>query len=446
MFAWLERLYRELARGSRPADHPLWRGLLELMHVVVVTVREARRDRLPVRAATLAYWTAVAIVPILLLGFTLTGSLGLTEGTRDAVRRLLYHTVLADSIEDVGDALDTLLAGANLSALGIVGVATVMLVGAQLYFNAEQAYNDIFQTRLKRSFLLRITLFYAGITLAPTFIAAGFVATAMLPGQVNLFGRVLPVMLTATALVGAIRLLPCRDVSWKASLVGGVFSALAFELAKAGFGTYTDIMGTRDSLAGIYGSLAFLPVFLLWLYVLWLVVLVGVELAWLVEHYEVLIGAQRRAVTDPFDRHRHPDALFALGLMGMIARHWLDGLGPISVDRLVQESGADPRHVRAALDVLEDTGLLMQSEDKRYLPAQPPQSLTGARIIAAWRQAVAPPVSEDAPLHQVIRRASTALEQVLDQPGAWIPGPGAEIRHLRGVDDDRRVADHPPGA
>ncbi len=445
MFAWLERLYRELAQGSLPADNRVARVLLELMHVAVVTLREARRDRLPVRAAMLAYWTAVAIVPILLLGFTLTGSLGLAQGTRDAVRRLLYHTVLADSIEDVGDALDTLLEGANLSAMGIVGVATVMLVGAQLYFNAEQAYNDVFQTRLKRSFLLRITLFYAGITLAPTFIAAGFVATAMLPGQVNLFGRTLPVMLTATALVGAIRLLPCREVSWKASLVGGVFSALAFEIAKVAFGTYTDVMGTRDSLAGIYGSLAFLPVFLLWLYVLWLVVLVGVELAWLVEHYQVLIGAQRRAVTDPFDRHRHPDALFALGLMGTIARHWLDGLGPIGIDLLVQGSGADPRHVRTTLDVLEDTGLLMQSEDKRFLPAQPPQQLTGAQIIAAWRTAVSPPVSEHATLSEVINKAEAAFEQTLDKPGAWIPGPGAEIRHLHGPDDDRR-ADRPPGA
>ncbi len=445
MFARLERLYHDLALGPLPARSPLAAGLLEVMHVTVVMLREARRDRLPVRAAMLAYWTAVAIVPILLLGFTLTGSLGLAENTRNAVRRLLYHTILADSIEDVGDALDALLDGANMGALGIVGVAGVMLVGAQLYLNAEQAYNDIFQSRLRRSFLLRITLFYAGITLAPTFIASGFLVTALLPGTSGLWGRILPVMLTATALVGAIRLLPCREVSWRASIIGGLFSALAFEAAKIGFGTYTNVFGTRDSLAGIYGSLAFLPVFLIWLDVLWLVVLAGVEVAWLAEHYDTLVGAQRRAVTDPHDQHRQPDALFALGLLGLIARHWLDGEGAVDVDALVHESGADPRHVQHTLDILEDAGLLIESEDKSFLPARPPHELSAAEILNAWRRTVAPGLDLGGTCARTIERTQAAIDGVLAEPGAWIPERLPEVRKLTRPDPGDRV-DRTPGA
>ena len=89
MLPMFQRLYRNLAAGPLPRTSPVARWALEGMHIGVVLVREARRDRLHVRAAMLAYWTAVAIVPILLLGFSLIGPLGLGDSTSQAVRRLL---------------------------------------------------------------------------------------------------------------------------------------------------------------------------------------------------------------------------------------------------------------------------------------------------------------------------------------------------------------------
>lgn len=430
MLATLERIYHLLALGPLPQRHWLGRLLVEFLHVVVVLVREGRRDRLHVRAAMLSYWTAVAIVPILLLGFSLTAPLGLGDSTRDAVRRLLYDTILADSVEEVGLALDALLASANLGALGILGLAGVMLIGAQLYFNAELAYNDIFQTRVRRSFLLRITLFYAGITLAPAFLAGGFVATATLPDQVNVFRRALPVLLTMTALVGALRLLPCRDVSWRSSLLGGLFSASAFEAAKVGFGAYTRAVGAQDSLAGVWGSLAFLPAFLLWLYVLWMIVLIGVEVAWLSEHYDVLIGAQRRSVRDPHAHQRQPDGFFALAALGVVARRWLDGAGPTVADQVVAESGADPKHVQIALDTLQDAGLLVQSDGKGYLPALPPQQLTAADVLSAWRGVTSPGTDEASAFAEVQRAALRGAFSGLDTPGAWVPAPLSTVHVL----------------
>lgn len=424
MQRWFERLYQDLATGRR--GHT-WTGrgiLVEALHALVVLVRESRQDRLLVRAAMLAYWTAVAIVPILLIGFSLSAPLGAGDAARDAVRRMLYDTILTDSVEDVGTALDALLAAANLKALSLVGLAGIMVIGSQLYFNAELAYNDIFRTRVRRSLLLRFTLFYAGITLAPSLIAAGFVATATLPVHVGLLARVVPVLLTATALVGAIRLLPNRRVRWRSALAGGLFSAVAFEAAKFGFSAYTRLMGTAEGMAGVYGSLAFLPVFLIWLEVLWLVVLLGVEVAYLVEHYEHLVGAQRRDVGDPNAAHRRPDALFGLGLLGLVARAWLDGEPAYDADRIVAETGADPRHVQVALEVLVDGGLLLEAEDKRYVLARPPEQISTGDILRCWRQTTAPSVREDGPAAALIRQTEARMLESLDQPGAWIPPPG----------------------
>lgn len=426
MRTWLTRLYEDASAGRLgPAHHPVFRRLVDGVHVGVVLVRETVRDRLHVRAAMLAYWTAVAIVPILLLGFALTGPLGLQQTTRDAVRHLLYDTMFASSVEEVGLALDQLLDAASLGTLGIIGVIGIMLIGSQLFFNAELAYNDIFRARVKRSWVLRFTLFYAALTLGPLAMAGGFVLTARLGAAAHLpaGSRLLPVVLSAVVFIGALRLLPCIDVKWKAALLGGLVSALLFEAAKIGFGEYLDVFGTRDNLAVVYGSVAFLPVFLLWTYVVWLVVLFGVEVAFLVQHHGSLLDAQRRLAVDPHAGRRQPDAFFALGVMSVVADHWVGGHGAMSAERVGEATGADPRHVQSVLEVLEESGLLVESEGKRYLPARPPGDIAASVVLQAWRQRAAPAVH--GPASGVVQMALSAVDHAvvgrLDAP-AGLPG------------------------
>ena len=414
MFTWLSRLYEDAAAGRLgPTHHPVFRWVVDAVHVLIVLVRETIRDRLHVRAAMLAYWTAVAIVPILMLGFALTGPLGLKESTRDAVRHLLYDTIFASSVEEVGMALDQLLDAASLGTLGVIGVIGIMLIGSQLFFNAELAYNDIFRARVKRSWVLRFTLFYAAITLGPMALASGFVLTARLGAAAHLpaVSRLLPVVLSAAIFVGALRLLPCLDVKWRAAVLGGLTSALLFEVAKLGFGQYLDVFGTRDNLAVVYGSVAFLPVFLLWTYVVWLVVLFGVEVAFLVQHHGSLVDAQRRLAVDPHANRRQPDAFFALGVMAVVAENWLEGQGSVSVRRVGEATGADLRHVQLVLDVLEESGLLVQVDGKRYLPAKPPADVPASVVLAAWRERAAPEVHGSA--SGVVQMALSAVDHAV---------------------------------
>jgi membrane protein len=414
MRTWLSRLYEDAAAGRLgPAHHPIFKVLVDAVHVIIVLVREMIRDRLHVRAAMLSYWTSVAIVPILMLGFALTGPLGLKESTRNAVRHLLYDTILASSVEEVGAVLDRVLDAASLGTLGVIGVAGIMLIGSQLFFNAELAYNDIFRARVRRSWVLRFTLFYAAITLGPLLLAVGFVMTAKMGtvAQLPTVTHLLPVLLSASLFVGALRLLPCVDVSWRAALSGGLVSAFLFEAAKGGFGLYLDVFGTRNNLAVVYGSVAFIPVFLVWTYVVWLVVLFGVEVAFLVQHHGSLLDAQRRLAIDPHARRRHPDAFFALGVMAVVAEHWLEGHGPASPDEISMATGAAPRHVQSVLDLLEESDLLVETEGKRYMPARPPHDLPASEVLAAWRERAAPEVH--GPASGVVQMALSAVDHAV---------------------------------
>jgi YihY family inner membrane protein len=417
MRRWLVRLYRDAALGHLASGRPATQArLVEAVHALVVLGRESVRDRLHVRAAMLAYWSSVAVVPTLLLAFALSGPLGLVDDSRDAVLAFLYDTVLASSVSEVGRALDATLAQVNVKALGVVGVVGIMGIGAQLFFNVELAYNDIFHVRVRRSRLLRITLFYAALTLAPVGLAWGFVMTARVPQASSLLATLAPIGLTAAVLVAGIRLLPCVAVSWRAALAGGITSALLFEGAKQGFGVYTGMLGASDNLARIYGSLAFLPIFLLWLYVLWIIILFGVKLAFLVEHYRPLVDEQRRQVLDVHAPHRRPDSAFGLQVMLVVAARYLDGEGGSCTEDVADRLGTSLLHVQTAMDVLEDAGLLVETTDGRFLPTVPPSRQTGAEVVQAWRRLAAPVLEAEGVGQAAVLGAQEAMARVLARP------------------------------
>ncbi len=413
MWIWLRRLYEDAAAGRLgPTHHPGWRLFVDTVHVIVVLVQETVRDRLHVRAAMLAYWTAVAIVPLLMLGFALTAPMGLADDTRDAVRQLLYQTILASSVEELGAALDDLILRTNLRTLGTIGILSTMFIGSQLFFNMELAYNDIFRARVDRSWILRFTLFYACITLGPILLAGGVVLSARIGAETPdspLLASFLPLLMSAPAFVAAIRLLPCSAVGWRAAFTGGAVTALLFECAKLGFGVYLDVFGTRDNMAVIYGSVAFLPVFLIWTYVVWLVVLFGVEVAYLVQHHGSLLDAQRRVAADRTSQRRTADGFFALAVMTALTERFMDGRDPVHAAVLADQMGADPRHVQEVVDVLQDAGIVILTDDRRVSPARAPDQLAASQILEAWRAHASPRIH--GPAAMTMRAAFSAVDR-----------------------------------
>ena len=394
------------------------RPLTNVVHFIVALVQQAIRDKLSVRAAMLSYWTTVAVVPILLLAFALTGAAGFADS---ALRNLFYNTFLASSVEAVGAQLDQFLSRTTLNTLGVVGVISILLIGAQLYFQVEQAFNDIFYCKPKQSLINRFFGFYASITLGPLLIAGGFVVTNQVSAEVpsflnSLASYLLPSLITAVGLVGLIRFLPSTEVSWRAAFWGGLTSAFLFEAAKRGFGIYTNLFGTEDSMTLLYGSLGLLPVFLIWLNILWTIVLLGVEVAYVRQHWEQLVEQQQRWVMDPHAESRAPDAFFALAVTAVVCNRFLSGWGATSVGKIADTLGADTRLVLQALAVLQEAGLLLPTEDARYLPGVPLETTPTHAVLDAWREVTAPKVNPEYPGADIVQATLAVLQDQLDRP------------------------------
>lgn len=428
----MQREIRELyGQVEQRLDQRWLKPLLTLVHFGVALGLKSQRDRLPMRSAMLTYWTSVAVVPMLLLAFALTGAAGLAAAP---VRDLLYDTLLAGSIDEVSAVLDGLLNSTSLSALGGVGVISIIFIGAQLFFQAERTYNDILYNAAAGNILNRFFTFYAALTLGPLIIAAGFVLTGQLTAQVHLerwplltrtFGYLLPSLVTGIVFIGALRFLPSSTLSWRAVIWGGLSSALMFEAAKRGFSIYIDLFGTKDSMTLIYGTLGLLPVFLLWINLLWTIVLLGVEIAYIRENWAQLVEQQERWVLDPHVETRQPDLFFMLSVLSVVARRYLDAAGATSAEQVTQSVGASGQHVRWTLEALQQAGMVVQTTDGRYLPAVPLESTPTRGAIDAWRAVTAPQTRSDHPGREIEQRWLDALGDQLDSPLVETLRPGA---------------------
>lgn len=410
----LESLYHRIV--LRPAT-PGW--LAWALKVGALVSREVVRDQVPVRAATLAFWSLVAIVPVLVLAAAVVSPLGGEQAA--LIRRLLYDVLLAGEVESIGAQLDTWLSAVDFTKLGIVGFLGVGFTASRIYFSMEEAYNVLWNVRQRRRFVTRMGIFYMGVTVAPLLLVLGIALTVRMRGAVDVvwFQRFVPVLLTSTTFVGAIKALPNTEVRWVPALVGGVASALAFEAAKIGFGAYINVLGADNVAAAIYGSLGLFPIFLLWLFIVWTIVLLGVELAYVTQRLPDLMEAEDRLLVGSESTRHQPDALFAMQCLLVIARNWSLGKGPTPEPDVTRELHSEPVCVRAALEVLEGAGFLAASE-RGYLPAVPPDEVTVRDVIRRYRQFTVPAMAEDAIGNEVIEGLLGAPGRGLDQTVAGL--------------------------
>ncbi len=241
-----------------------------------------RGIRVALTAASLAFTTMLALVPLATVTFVVVARVPLFEdGMRvfeDWIVRVLMpgvgHGVVRDAI--VGFAEQA----AKLTGVSLLFVA---VTAAMLVATIEREMNLIFGVRRARPLARRVLTYAIGISLGPVAVGASISLTTWLIGQslssipmrealATWVGKPLPWGFAALAFTLVYKLVPYTRVRWRDAIAGGAAAALAFELAKSGFAWY---VATFTSYRQVYGALAAVPLFMLWLYVCWFVVLGG---------------------------------------------------------------------------------------------------------------------------------------------------------------------------
>jgi len=274
--------------APRPWPAPI-REAIEL----VVRIRE---DRLPQMAASLAYRTLLGMVPLLVVATIVARGLmaeKFPEFVSDLVENLGLSgmEVVSDGVQvSVGEWVRSLVARAgevNLTTLGWVGVAVVLFTAIWLVAGVEDSLNQIARSRLTRAWTRRILLYWFLLTAGPLLLAAVPLLTTKLQGLASALPQWSWLLLLArsTVSIGLVWLLlwvvytvvPTTELKARDLIVGAFAAAVLTEIGRRFLGAYVmHLLSTRGS---IYGSLGVAPIFMLWLYFMWLFVLLGVSLA-----------------------------------------------------------------------------------------------------------------------------------------------------------------------
>ena len=233
-------------------------------------------------AASLAFTTLLALVPVATVTFAVVAQFPVF---RDALSALEGWVLAAFAPGGAQGVVRNAIVGfaEQASRLQALTITFIAVTAALLVATIEREFNAIFGVRRRRPFTRRVATIVLGVTLGPIAAGLSVSATTWLVAQsfdvvpidasvARRAGSWLPGAIGAVAFTLAYRIVPYCSVRWRHAIVGGVLAAAGIEVAKAVFAWYVVNVPTHRQ---VYGALAVLPLFMLWVYVCWYIVLVG---------------------------------------------------------------------------------------------------------------------------------------------------------------------------
>lgn len=248
--------------------------------------RRLDEERLPQVAGSLTFTTVLALVPMLTIALAIFTTFPIFNTFRASLEAYFIQSVMPKAIANtvLGNLNQFASKATRLSAFGAIGLILTTLV---MMLTIDRAFNHIWRVKSARPFAQRVVIYWAIMTLGPLLIGVSitvtsylFTATGGLIGKASVVGTIAYTMISVLLTMGAFTLLymvvPNRVVDWRDAACGGLLAAVAFEIAKRIFVVFVAKFPTYTV---IYGALAALPIFLLWIYVSWLIALMGAVLA-----------------------------------------------------------------------------------------------------------------------------------------------------------------------
>jgi membrane protein len=393
--------------------------------LAAVMLRCIAQRRLTQVASSLTYTTILAAVPLLAVVLSLFTAFPLFSDFREALENFFTTNLMPEAVSDTIMSYLNQFA-AKASSLTAIGSLFLIITSIMLISTIDGTLNDIWQVNTQRPIAQRLLVYWALLSLGPILGGASLWATTMLAresmGYISSFGIVislllsaLPFLLTVLSFTALFTFVPNCHVRWRDAFVGGVLVAFFLELLKAGFAFYLTKFPTYTL---IYGAFATIPIFLLWVYLSWLV---------------VLLGASFAAILPDIRRHRDPNEKHYLGesflhALSMLHSLWLQrGHTPVGlpVEQLSDTLAHDAHELTRTLLTLKKLGYVANTQEnnrERWVLACDPAQTDLAALVDTFLLNRSQPSTEVGNGVALIMNATLAnphlrLQQLFEQPG-----------------------------
>ena len=397
------------------------------------TLRERfREDHLGLTASSLTFTTILALVPFFTVALAVFTAFPIFGKLQDALQGWLVSSLVPDSISRQVLGYLTQFAS-KASSLGAAGFSILLATALALILTIDRTLNDIWRVQRLRPLGQRVLIYWAAITLGPLLMGASLALTSYvmsasgglvkrLPDGVQLLFDSIQFVVLAGGMAALYHYVPNTPVKWRHAWTGGLFVAVCIELAKKVLAVY---LGKVPTYSVVYGAFATLPILLVWIYVAWVIVLLGaVVTAYLPS---LLAGVARRGTVAGWTFQL---AVEVLQQLHRVRHQPLKGLRPSQLAQLLRVDGLQLAPVLEALTALDWVG---QVNDAAVGEADVPESRyvllanPGATPLAPLVQRLLLERSESLqPLWSKARLEGLLLEDVLQAGAGAEPALGVQ--------------------
>lgn len=426
--------FTETHMTSSPASNPPHDELQEPRGVSWATAwkvlkyagRRAEEKKLTQVASSLTYTTVLSLVPLLAVVLSLFTAFPLFAEFRYALETFLASSVMPSVVSDtVMSYLNEFAAKA--SGLTTIGGLVLIVTSVMLFRTIDEAFNDIWQVETRRPLRQRVLVYWALLSLGPILVGASLWALSVLAreslgliGDIPALGSValslLPLLLTGSGFSALFFTVPNRSVRWKDALIGGFCTAVVLEILRVGIAYY---LSKFPSYTIIYGAFATIPIFLLWVYLSWLVILLGATVTALLPALR-----QRR-----WAQQHYTGASFVDGVrvLHTLWNTWHSHTPGRPIGELCERLGLHRDELDNVLHTLKSLGYVVNTEHddmEAWVLACDPARAELRPLIDAWLMDTAQPGLRDEPqlLNAIARSLSgeaVRLNDLFQQPSHY---------------------------
>lgn len=409
-------------------------GKATITGLAIAAWRRFQEERCMQVAGSLTYTTLLALVPLITVALAVATTFPVFREWTSNLDSWLGNNVLPPQI---AGAITRYVGEFTAAAAGLtaIGIGILALTAVLLMLTIDRGLSQIFRITRPRPLTQRLLMYWAVLSLGPVLMGASISMTSMLvsaslgaakelPFLRFLLLRLTPFVLTTAAITLVYLAVPNRKVLFRHALVGGMVAGIAFEAMQRGFAIYIQQFPTYTV---VYGAFAVVPIFLVWMYLSWTVVLFGAAVTAVLPGYH---GEERRG--RPAGRQFYE----ALELLGAMAQAQRAGR-TLTLSDLVQGMHISPDQVERMLERMEGAKWIARGSGDRWVLTRPADQLLVADVYRAFIMD-AGSLRSDAgtevrALHELLATPRAGLEATLQMPLADLYGepPSAE-EPLRG--------------
>lgn len=349
---------------------------LRALRYLYALIRDVIQGELTLRAMSLVYTTLLSIAPLMALAFSVLKGLGYGQSFQPLLYQFLQPIGDAKAAELTSKLMST-INNVRSGVLGSLGLALLIYTVISMAQKVEASFNFVWRVEQPRSIARRLGEYLSVMTVGPLLLAAAIgVFTALsrsdaaltithlgfIAWLLNHLKHLTPMLLVSAAFSFTYSFIPNTKVRIKPALIGGI---TAGALWTAGGVLFTHFVARSTQTALIYAGFAILIVALFWIYISWLILLIGAQLSYYVQHPQSLRVGHREVHITPALQER-----IGLSVMYLIAYHFKHHDRQWSLNRLSRRLDIPPAVLRPVVTALLNSHLLLVTEDDDFVPAR----------------------------------------------------------------------------